>query len=65
MISKIISKILLFILIPSFLYSQRKKDSIVYKEDYTKEVYFEIKLNLKCKTTKNNVINSYKEDYFF
>ena len=42
MISKIISKILLLILIPSFLYSQRKKDSIVYKEDYTKEVYFEI-----------------------
>ena len=26
---------------------------------------FYIKLNLKCKTTKNNVINSYKEDYFF
>ena len=23
------------------------------------------KLNLKCKTTKNNVISSYKEDYFF
>ena len=23
------------------------------------------KANLKCKTTKNNVINSYKEDYFF
>ena len=45
MISKIISKILLFILIPSFLYSQRKKDSIVYKEDYAKEVYFYIKNN--------------------
>ena len=26
---------------------------------------FKLKLNLKCKTTKNNVINSYKEDYFF
>ena len=26
---------------------------------------FPIKLNLKCKTTKNNVISSYKEDYFF
>ena len=26
---------------------------------------FPEKLNLKCKTTKNNVINSYKEDYFF
>ena len=26
---------------------------------------FEKKLNLKCKTTKNNVISSYKEDYFF
>ena len=51
MISKIISKILLFILIPSFLYSQRKKDSIVYKEDYTKEVYFEIK-------SKNKYIKS-------
>ena len=24
-----------------------------------------IKLNLKCKTTKNNIISSYKEDYFF
>ena len=35
----------LFILIPSFLYSQRKKDSIVYKEDYTKEVYFSSKNN--------------------
>ena len=23
------------------------------------------KLNLKCKTTKNNIISSYKEDYFF
>jgi len=28
-------------------------------------MYFNAKLNLKCKTTKNNVINSYKEDYFF
>ncbi|WP_314281053.1 PP2C family protein-serine/threonine phosphatase [Capnocytophaga leadbetteri] len=28
-------------------------------------VFFNKKLNLKCKTTKNNVINSYKEDYFF
>ena len=27
--------------------------------------YFYFKYNLKCKTTKNNVINSYKEDYFF
>ena len=26
---------------------------------------FLIKLNLKCKTTKNNIISSYKEDYFF
>ena len=26
---------------------------------------FSAKANLKCKTTKNNVINSYKEDYFF
>jgi len=23
------------------------------------------KKNLKCKTTKNNIISSYKEDYFF
>ena len=23
------------------------------------------KANLKCKTTKNNIISSYKEDYFF
>ena len=28
-------------------------------------VSLEKKQNLKCKTTKNNVINSYKEDYFF
>ena len=26
---------------------------------------FAQKLNLKCKTTKNNIISSYKEDYFF
>ena len=26
---------------------------------------FFLKLNLKCKTTKNNIISSYKEDYFF
>ena len=26
---------------------------------------FDEKLNLKCKTTKNNIISSYKEDYFF
>ena len=25
---------------------------------------FYLKLNLKCKTTKNNIISSYKEDYF-
>ena len=28
-------------------------------------ICFHQKLNLKCKTTKNNVISSYKEDYFF
>ena len=28
-------------------------------------IHFAKKLNLKCKTTKNNVISSYKEDYFF
>ena len=33
--------------------------------DTNKLFSFFIKLNLKCKTTKNNVINSYKEDYFF
>jgi len=33
-------------------------------KQYEKDT-FQIKLNLKCKTTKNNVINSYKEDYFF
>ena len=27
--------------------------------------YFMQKYELKCKTTKNNVISSYKEDYFF
>ena len=26
---------------------------------------FDKKANLKCKTTKNNIISSYKEDYFF
>ena len=36
----------------------------VTKED-TDMIIFCQKLNLKCKTTKNNVINSYKEDYFF
>ena len=35
------------------------------KEGEREAVDFLIKLNLKCKTTKNNVINSYKEDYFF
>ena len=29
------------------------------------ELFLSEKLNLKCKTTKNNVISSYKEDYFF
>ena len=28
-------------------------------------IHFTQKLNLKCKTTKNNIISSYKEDYFF
>ena len=28
-------------------------------------MYFYKKANLKCKTTKNNIISSYKEDYFF
>jgi len=28
-------------------------------------VNFRQKANLKCKTTKNNIISSYKEDYFF
>lgn len=28
-------------------------------------LFFIEKLNLKCKTTKNNVISSYKGDYFF
>ena len=27
--------------------------------------HFLQKANLKCKTTKNNIISSYKEDYFF
>ena len=36
----------------------------VFKEAF-EEYYFAIKLNLKCKTTKNNIISSYKEDYFF
>ena len=37
------------------------------RENYDHEYYylFNEKLNLKCKTTKNNVISSYKEDYFF
>ena len=35
------------------------------KEAGSKYVFMYKKLNLKCKTTKNNVINSYKEDYFF
>ena len=30
-----------------------------------KAMLFCKKYNLKCKTTKNNVISSYKEDYFF
>ena len=30
-----------------------------------KKLGFLQKLNLKCKTTKNNIISSYKEDYFF
>ncbi|WP_298823467.1 hypothetical protein [uncultured Capnocytophaga sp.] len=34
---------------------------VIYGDYYI----FPLKLNLKCKTTKNNVINSYKEDYFF
>jgi len=36
----------------------------VYLE-YAVPFVFVEKLNLKCKTTKNNIISSYKEDYFF
>ena len=40
-------------------------DKICCPECYEAPLYFIQKLNLKCKTTKNNVISSYKEDYFF
>ena len=37
-----------------------------FKENGTHlSLFFREKLNLKCKTTKNNIISSYKEDYFF
>jgi len=32
---------------------------------FEKTLFFSKKKNLKCKTTKNNIISSYKEDYFF
>ena len=35
-----------------------------YKKDSLATLFCK-KLNLKCKTTKNNIISSYKEDYFF
>ena len=43
--------------------NQKEKRNIALKEGYL--IDFVEKLNLKCKTTKNNVISSYKEDYFF
>jgi len=52
----------------------KKHKIYLYKEDFelfkdilnemTAYVFYK-KLNLKCKTTKNNIISSYKEDYFF
>ena len=45
---------LLSLLYPSFKF-HKLFQSLIYVK----------KLNLKCKTTKNNIISSYKEDYFF
>ena len=39
--------------------------SIGELESLMKLRIFNQKANLKCKTTKNNIISSYKEDYFF
>ena len=50
--------------IKTFIFSNSdtiKKKYIFLKDSNT----FVIKANLKCKTTKNNIISSYKEDYFF
>ena len=50
-------------------YAKNHCKSVFYKQKIklSKEINrrFLQKLNLKCKTTKNNIISSYKEDYFF
>ena len=49
-----------------FLNWIRKQTPIFFQDEDGEDFgYYLLKLNLKCKTTKNNVINSYKEDYFF
>ena len=40
-------------------------DTVLYADDTHSQFVFDQKYELKCKTTKNNVISSYKEDYFF
>ena len=39
--------------------------TITITSDSPQALAFCKKANLKCKTTKNNIISSYKEDYFF
>ena len=49
-----------------FLFScqEEKKMEFIHSKAI-KSLFFNKKYELKCKTTKNNVISSYKEDYFF
>ena len=51
--------------IPSYDYDNKDKKPTRHKGIPTNYGDFFSKANLKCKTTKNNVITSYKEDYFF
>ena len=57
------------IIVLFFFYTSVLMSQIVSEKEenlkFSQIDFFDKKLNLKCKTTKNNIISSYKEDYFF
>ena len=57
------------IIVLFFFYTSVLMSQIVSEKEenlkFSQIDFFRKKQNLKCKTTKNNIISSYKEDYFF
>ena len=57
------------IIVLFFFYTSVLMSQIVSEKEenlkFSQIDFFDKKANLKCKTTKNNIISSYKEDYLF